>query len=253
MATRDELARLERSARAKVRRLERRGVSIGGSEYDPLKDSQGMSRYQREKYADELRRFTSRNVQFVSDRSGNPMSGYVWNEYKRSENAYKKRSRSLFEQVKDLQLDTGEKISERMEKMRPTHRAMIDPAVNSHYAPVTRSPENVTSEKHVRRLMQSNNNRLRNEQNEYKDAIGQFRQMAEILNDPELSKHAESLSQKQFMTLWRYSSFATAISLVYEQQMKLLAGKQLEASSGISDRSLSRARKMLTHAKGWKI
>ena len=92
-ASRAEIARLEARARAKVRRIEKQGVKLSGSQYDPLRESAGASYRERARYADELRRFTSRNTQFVAGREGRPITNYDWQSYKRAEQSYVRKAK----------------------------------------------------------------------------------------------------------------------------------------------------------------
>ena len=252
-ASRAEIARLEARARAKVRRIEKQGVRLSGSQYDPLRESAGASYRERARYADELRRFTSRNTQFVAGREGRPITNYDWQSYKRAEQAYVRKAKTQFEEVKDFKLSSGESVGERMAKITPTHRTMRDPAVNSPYDPPVREASQLEGPTAAKHLARSINNRAMNLDRQYKDAMKQFDDMMRVINEPEVAELAKSLTKKQFMTVWNYDALATAISLVYESQMKILAGKQQAHHNAVMETSTRQARKMIEHARTWEI
>ena len=240
MAGNPELESLRAQARSRHRAATRKisrllnvhGAEISGTKVDPRRDLAAIKRYnsvQLKAYIRELNAFTSRTTQFVSDAQGRPVASSLWAQYKSLEAQYNARVNREFDTVKDVYMPRwGMTVGERMAATTPDHRQMGSPAVNAPYAPPTRRPSNVASERALKRLIRDLETRLKPNwrNNQISEGRKQFEQLSSIVGDDKLLKAVRGLTNEQFSLLWNFTPFATAASFVYEVAKAHLSGKQ---------------------------
>lgn len=229
---RDEVARLRRAATRKISRIKQtHGAQVSGTEFDPRRETKAPTKYtakQLAAYKSTLANFVSRSTQFVPDASKQPIPRAEFERYKAREARYRETAGSVFERVKNDKLPSGETVAERVEKMRPLHKAMHNTAVNSMFDPVTRDSESIVSRKALDKLSRSIDTAASPAAIRRKilDARRQLAQMMDTLNMPEVHDLTKKLTNDQFVALWNYTNFATAISLNYENAKKMLSPKE---------------------------
>lgn len=233
----DELRSLARSRhKAATRKISRirntTGLSLSGSKNDPRRELgkiRGYTKSQLRTYIGQLNDFNSRNVQFVSSATKQPMRADLWKQYKALEGRYNRRINEQFETVKDVYLPAvGQTIGERMSMITPAHRQLTNPAVNAPYRPAEIRSGNITSEKALKRLIAQKQKQLRpsHRKNLIKNARENFGKMADVINRRDLADAVKGLTDAQFEVLWNYTPFASAIGINYEVIQAMLSDKE---------------------------
>ena len=228
--SRQEIKRLRRAATRKISRIRRTfGAELTGTQYDPRRAPRKEMRYtgkQLEKYADSLREFLSRSKQFQGLASGKPVPREKWRTYERKENSLISQVAKAFEAYQDIPMPIGdETIGQRMEKMKPRHRHMMNRSVNSPWKLEPRSPRGISSPSALDRLISELDKKTGSDYKarQIASAREQFSQMMEITpNGKKYIKQMNKLSDEQFYIAWSFTSLADSTSLNYEIMMQML-------------------------------
>lgn len=229
---RNEVARMRRAATRKISRIKTvHGAQVSGTEFDPRRDTQIHTHYtakQLAAYKSKLADFLSRSNQFVPDAQKQPMPRAEFQEYKRREAKYRATAGTVYERIKDENLPSGETVAERLEKMRPKHKAMHNTAMNAIFDPLTRDPGDIVSRRALNKLAKSlakasSPSEIRRKVN---DARDQLNQMLDVLNVPEVQAEIAKLNNDQFVAMWNYTNVPAASSLAYLNAKKLLSAKE---------------------------
>lgn len=229
---RDDIARMRKSATRKISRLKtNKDVLITGTEFDPRRATTAHKSYTRKQlaaYQDELKRFLKRDTQYVPDARKRPIPRKEWQEYKRVEDQHRDSVGKIFEAMKNTQLPSGETISERMSKMDVLHKQMHNPVTNPFYDPRDRQSNDVTSRKSLDKLKKDldRKSRPQNQRSMVRLAKMQLEKMLSVVNSPEIAEAVKGLSQGQFVALWNYTSFASAIAMSYDSAKKMLTPRE---------------------------
>ena len=254
-----EVERLRRAATRKVSRVKARtGARVSGTEFDPRRAPQQHKRYTRkqlETYQSELQSFLSRRNQFVPDASKRPIPRAEWQAYKRREKAYKDVAGKVYEQVKDVELPSGETIAQRLAKMDVLHKHMHNPTVNTIFDPHERNPGDVVSRKALDKLTRDldRKSKPRNIKTMVRQAREQFGKMMSVVNAPELTRAVEGLSHDQFIALWNHTNFASAIAMSYDSAKKMLSPKEESWGHEKVRQQTNDAMELITWAKGLNL
>ena len=250
---------MRRAATRKVSRLKtRKGVSVTGTEFDPRRAPQAHKQYTRrqlEVYQRELARFLKRDTQFVPDASRRPIPREEWNKYKAVEAKHRDIAGSIYERVKDIKLPSGESISERMAKMDVLHKHMHNPVVNQFYEPHNRVSQQVASRGALEKLQRDLKRKSspRNQKAMVKQAKAQLEKMLSVVNSPDISRAVNSLSHNQFVALWNYTSFASAIAMSYDSAQKMLTPREESWGHEKIRQQSNDALELIEWAKGQRI
>jgi hypothetical protein len=261
---RSEIARLRKAVTRKVSRLKQtHDVYLSGTQFDPRRAPRTESKYdsrQLRSYANDLAGFLDRGNQFVPDARNRPIPRDEWRTYKRLESQYNKRVDAYFEQMKDIRLpgfagQQGETLGQRMAKMTPDHRQMGNVNVNAPFQPPNREEGTVSDRSRLAKLTADMRNRL--EPGYFgkliEDSKEQFRQMADLIDEPDLKGLTEGITDEQWAALWNYTPFATGVSILYENQLKLLSDKEKPYNSDILRNSVAASVELAKWARTLKI
>ena len=105
---RAEVMRKQRNAQSKMSRIAReRGVHVRGTEYDVVRDSARVRRYnaaQLRAYERQLDEFNRRQTQFHAGASGTIITGRTMNRLKIAERDFNRRAQQQFEKIADIRL-----------------------------------------------------------------------------------------------------------------------------------------------------
>lgn len=247
--------RRHRAATRKISRLKSdAGVNVSGSRVDPRRSRTNIKNYtqrQLRSYINQLDNFNSRSNQYVPDVHRNPIPRSQWREYQRLESQYNKNVSQHFSRYRDLPGPTGMTVGQRMEMMTPKFPYMQDRAVNSPYTPLNRKSTNIGSARALKRLTEDMRDRVKSEhfQGLVKAGRDQFTKMINLLDDPDLKHRVDNLTEKQFDVLWNYTGFPNALSLGYDQNKKLLAGKEKAWTRQVAQQSMSAADELVSWAE----
>lgn len=245
MVSRDELNALRAEARKrhrdatrKVSRLNRNGVQLSGTKYDPRRDLERLKSYnaaQARAYINQLDKFVARETQFVQYANGEIDKASAWQTYKKLENAYNRRVNKAYDNVEDLPLpsaydDKGKlvrpenTVGRRMKTKVADRRTSRGAAVNAVYDPPKRRATAVKNRKALKTLTDDMRKRVSGDLDLKAFETGQlvFGKMNNVIRDKDLDAMIKALSPKQFAILWKYTSFADDTTLNYIQAQKLL-------------------------------
>jgi hypothetical protein len=223
---------MRRAATRKISRIKQtHGALVSGTEFDPRRAPgvhAGYTEKQLTVYRERLADFLSRSTQYVPDASRAPLPRAEFAKYKTAETRYRESAGGVYEAIKHVELPSGETVGERMAKMTPLHKVMHNTAMNRVFDPHERSSDDITSLKSLRKLMRSlekgsSPSEIRRKINESRD---QMRQMLDVINEPELQHKVNELTHNQYVALWNYTTFASAVSLAYESAKKMLSPKE---------------------------
>lgn len=229
---RKDVARMRRNATRKISRIKKTtGALVTGSEFDPRRGTQVQGRYtesQLSAYRDTLASFLSRQSQYVPDASKQPLPRREWVEYERQEKAYRDTAGSVYERIKGVELPSGETIAQRLAKMNVLHKQMVNPTVNTIFESQTRESGNIVSRKALAKLTRAMKKQATpgSIKRKVREAREQFASMMDVVNMPELVEATKGLTNNQFIALWNFTSFASAVALSYTAAQKMLSPKE---------------------------
>lgn len=220
----------QRRAGKKISRNRKRGIELAGSEFDPRKAREVIERLNRRQLQSHLQRlegFVSRGTQFVGLANGRPATRSEWERYKATEKAHREKAGKLYSEVKHVKLPTGETIEERRAKMDAAHKRMLNPAMNEFYQENDRKPEQITSRAALKTLEGKLKRDMRDSvmRAKVRDAKSRAAKALEVIGNPELTRHVEQLSQRQFVAMWNHTSFANQLFLIYAGKDNLMEDK----------------------------
>ncbi len=229
---RADVARMRRSATRKISRLKTgKSVHISGTEFDPRRTTTAHKSYTRkqlESYQRELKSFLSRETQYVPDAKNRPIPRAEWREYKKVEAQHRDSVGKIFERMKNVQLPSGETVNERLAKMDVLHKRMHNPVTNPFYDPRDRESGDVTDRDSLRKLRDDLQRKSSpdNQTARVTEAKSQLEKMLSVINSPEIIDAVKGLSQGQFVALWNYTAFASAIAMSYDSAKKMLTPRE---------------------------
>mgnify|MGYP003582784741 CR=1 FL=1 len=240
---RRELARLEKSATAKISRNRRKGIELGGSEFDPRigPDAPGKrhNRRQLERAIKSVQEFNNRNTQFTALSGGVIAPSALVNETMRNQRRYNRKVDIEIGRIADVRLPnagdapdnpTGMTVGERdaslFEDQNKRAKRATGEANRRLYEPMTIKPQHIASVRGLELLNKSLKDKLRRE---YKPENierqrKEFSQMMKKTGNKKAIELAARLTDHQFDILWNYGNFATDTSRDYERIKKLATG-----------------------------
>lgn len=223
---------MRRAATRKISRIKNtHGAVVSGSEFDPRRSTKAPDRYtekQLRAYASALSDFLSRDNQYVPDASKRPVPRREFVEYKRQEAKYRDTAGTIYDRIKNVELPSGETISQRLAKMNVMHKQMHNPTVNTIFDPHSRQSDDIVSRDALKKLTKamrrdSSPSAIRRK---VQQAREQFASMMDVINMPELFDATKGLTNDQFVALWNHTGFASAVSLSYQAAKKMLSPKE---------------------------
>jgi hypothetical protein len=229
---RSEVARMRRAATRKISRIKQtHGAVVSGTEFDPRRAPGvhgGYTEKQLQAYRERLASFLSRSTQYVPDASARPLPRSEFAAYKAAEARYRESAGGVYEAIKHVELPSGETVEGRIAAMTPLHKVMHNSAMNRIFDPVERGADQITSLKSLRKLIRSleKGSTPREIRRKVKESRDQMRQMLDAINEPSLQREVNKLTHNQYVALWNYTTFASAVSLAYESAKKMLSPKE---------------------------
>ena len=231
--SRREVERLRRAVTRKISRLRKKGAELTGTKYDMRRAPQIHKRYterQLNAYANQMRAFLQRNNQYVGLAKGEPVPAKVMKQYRAVEQQRINKINQDFEKYKNLSMPIGdETIGQRMEKMRPDHRHLMNRSVNSPYKVGPRKASGIKGERGLQKLIKLMNERNKDDfkAKQIKAGRKQLNEMLEYFpGGAEFVKKANSLTDEQFHTAWNFTDLADSASIGYESMMQYLNKEQ---------------------------
>lgn len=219
---RKELKQRVQAANRKVNRLEKQGIEITGTEFDPRRENPRIDRYnsnQVESYRAKLDAFVDRKNRFVGDTRGRPIPRSEWQAYKRAESRANRKSDNAFNKIKDVYVPSaGQTIAQREASTKSEFPRTANPAVNSPFNKITRKPEQLASRKALEALTKQQQAKVDPRYMEQFVADGrvQLEKMMKVINRPEMQERFDKLTTKQFHLIWGYTNAADDLSTDYE-------------------------------------
>jgi hypothetical protein len=164
----------------------------------------------------------------VPDASARPLPRSEFAAYKAAEARYRAAAGGVYEAIKDVELPSGETVAGRIAAMTPLHKVMHNSAMNRVFDPVERGADQITSLKSLRKLIRSleKGSTPREIRRKVKESRDQMSQMLDAINEPSLQREVNKLTHNQYVALWNYTTFASAVSLAYESAKKMLSPKE---------------------------
>lgn len=265
---RAEAKRLERRTTRKIQRLYReRGAGIRGTRFDPRTGkSNNYTKAQLESYIEKLQTFNSRKTQFVGLARNEPLPKDKWDKFDKKQKQHSENMSKAFSDfanvkvpVPDSSSKNGYKLGDRslgeqLAAMRPKY-PVANSASNSAYDPKATKPNQVTSEKSLKKLEKNMDKKLSPAYlaRARRDARKQFGQMVDMIGDQELRDKVGKLSDTQFDILWHMTKFSEATSLVYEMYKSKnddpLPDNMNEGKRNVANQSLKNAKVFATWAQ----
>lgn len=223
-AMRAEVARKQRNAAAKIRRIEKTtGAVLGASPADPRVNAAKLARYtakQLQAYSSRLDAFTHRSNQFVAGVGGVPLPRKKWEEYKALEAANNAMAKSRIDEHGNIKLpgsDTTIAMRER-EIISRSARAQGGLAANKPHTYVERTPNNINGIEGLDKLIMDMRRKQKRQYIPAKIKAGreELDKMLKIIGNDALRDRARNLTDNQFDILWHESMAAMDASLLYE-------------------------------------
>ena len=229
-----EVERLRRAVTRKISRLRRnKGAELTGTQYDMRRAPRIHKRYTQKQlnvYADQMRAFLQRSTQYVGVAKGEPVPAKMMNQYRAVERKRIEAINKDFERYKNLPMPIGdETIGQRMEKMRPDHRHLMNRSVNSPYKVGERKASGIKGELGLQKLIKMMNERNKDDfkAKQIKAGRKQLNEMLEFFpGGADLIKMANSLTEEQFHTAWNFTDLPDSASIGYEVMMQQLNKEQ---------------------------
>lgn len=149
----------ERAATRKVARVERKGVSVRGSEYDPRVsglDIASMNTRQLNSYMRKLNTFVSRRTQFVAGYKGAPLPSALVKRYQTAERARNERASAHTNGLRDVYIaPSGMTVGQREDMITAANMSILRAGGNPQYRPydlVQRSMTGIPSADKLKKL-----------------------------------------------------------------------------------------------------
>lgn len=145
-ALRSLAVRQAANATAKIRRLEKQGIHLAGSTYDPRRDAKNIAKYNRKQlqtYTAQLSEFTKRSTKFIKGPMGAPISMMDFSRYKNAETLYNLAGDRLRRRNAALPLP-GEDVTVEEGRMGDA-KSFINAPDNTILPKVVRGPESFPS------------------------------------------------------------------------------------------------------------
>lgn len=230
---RKEAERLRKNVNAKIARIKRNtGAEVSGSEFDPRRDPDKISRYNQRQVKsaiEDMKQFLNRNTQFSSLANGIPAPRHEANMYVGMAGRYN--------QVSDAhEADISRYQSGGSDLTIGQANAMLHPTANGGAGKAPYAKENadlsgITSRKSLKVLTLDLKKKL--DPKFLKDRIASGRysatEMFKQLGDLDYMEKVNALSDYQFDILWHGDTgFAEILGLRYDNEKKRAQGNQKE-------------------------
>lgn len=238
---RNQVARKQRAASAKVSRLTRAGINVPASGIDPRRDVSRVKNYNRiqlTSYLAQLNRFTERTNQWIPGKGGiakRPGLAEVRERtlpkrFEALRAKYNAASAKHYGELSGLMTYKGYTVHERDYEV--TSRRTRAMGRGSHRPMDTF--ETSADKYENKRLLKAHYDLMKRrlEKDYIPSAISKQRgyalQMANEIGDPTFIKNIEGLTDYQFNVLWNFTPFANEISFWYRAEQMRNEGKELE-------------------------
>ena len=224
---RAEVLRRQKSANAKIARLERKGVAISGTVHDVRRSTGNVKRYnsrQLNTYLSELNDFMRRPNQFVAGNEGVPIRAGVWKNFEKIQNEYVSFVTEHYNTVKDTFVPRhGMTVGDTDKKMRPKRERGKGgvPRPLENFSPIQLS--GVMSEEKLRELQTQFSKKLNPDfvPKLVQKQKFQMLQAVQSFGDPVINQMAAELTLHQVDTLWNYTDAPRDLFASYRVQQLL--------------------------------
>lgn len=215
------IAKREQAVKRKMQRLARKGVKAEGTEVDPRRTDVGnMTARQMGQYVKRLDQFVDRKTQFVPGVSGTPLPAAKWREFKRRENIANQVSIAYRKKIENVHVPSkGMTMGEYREMKRGNLPSRLIPSVNDAFDVRGRISYGVPNEKALDKLIQQEKARAQpsNFKNWQKSNREAARKMLTHLNEKDLAKRLDKLTDAQFHLMWESGASEVALAYVISQ------------------------------------
>lgn len=215
----------------KIRRLEKEGVNLAGTEFDPRRPQAPIHKYNTSQlvaYKRKLDNFQSRKTQFVGDTHARPIPIAEWRGYLRPQRAATKFAQRIQETLNSIFVEpTGLTIGQREAAMRDTlFPRTANSASNNPLQVIQRIPKQIESRKALERLTKDMQRKVG--QASIDEFVKRSRVEARSLMKYRvgLAERFDQLTDKQFHIIWAYSGVAMELSQDYENIMNARNGDE---------------------------
>lgn len=216
----------EQAVQRKVRRLENKGVRVGGTQHDPRRSpgtTGNMNAREMSSYIKNLESFTDRRVQFVPGVSGKPIPAQKWRQYKYWENRGNQFSLDYRKKIENVQLPDfkgeGVTLGQYREQKRGNLPSRLVPSVNDPFDVRGRISQGVPDEKSLDKLIASERKRSSPKHFEkwFNYSTVAAEKMLSKLGQTELLDKLKRLSPEQFHAFWEAGGNDVAANYVVAQ------------------------------------
>lgn len=213
------------AATSKASRLNRQGVKISGTEYDPRVNRGNINRYTRKQlqsYINRLDGFTDRSNQYVAGRAGVPIPKQDYVTFQRAQRAHNlKTERYLKPHENRILPTTNVTVGQRLHDLDAKEFNVLRMGRGVSDVPFqtnTQKAGDFMSAKSMRAAEKAMRKKL--ERNHLPKLLNRYRRNANIMLDTigehDMIKKLDSLSDEQFDVLWNLTGFPSGIKLTYE-------------------------------------
>ena len=239
------------------------GPEIKGTEFDPRVERERINRYtksQLRSHIDRLNSFIDRRTQFVGADDQSPITMDRWGLYKALESQRNDIVRQMRGNRDALIIgNTNTTVAERRKAMQDAaNLRQRNPAVNPEEI-LDRKPYSLANAKAVDRAIEAMRKKLDPDYDaqRMRDAMGQFVDMMDRVDNEELKNAVIDLSPEQFDVLWNDTAFVTALGHIYEMMTMQAKEKptrdELEHMQGRISGQMESAMGLAQWAKGLKL
>lgn len=202
------------AASRKVNRLERAGVKVSGTEYDPRKPAKVIKTYSAarlDKYISELNAFIDRKNQFAAGQGGTPLPAADVRAYRQAERRHNAVADKRFGAVANTIVDSeGNTAADRRAMTQTNFKRPQVNQTGSPFVPINRNMRGVVDAKALRQLTQKVKTASTPEFYAESARVGRERVNAMLgeRGRQALGARIDKLSDKAFHVLWSLTRFS---------------------------------------------
>ncbi|HWV46318.1 MAG TPA: hypothetical protein VN039_09930 [Nitrospira sp.] len=227
---REQVARAQRNATAKIGRLKNEGIIVAGSDKDVRVTRDRLNRYNRGQLLSQLAKvntFNARSTKFVAGIEGTPISLAVASAHAQAERLITQRANRQYAGVRETPLPSGNTIGFVEEVVRGDKRGSMK-GNHRPLEPVHRPASNFTSEKAMKAVTRKLNRQLSTTRHrgEIKKQAERVEEALKAFGNDKLSQAFKQLTPYQTDILLNYTHSQSSFFDKYLEMMLALRGKE---------------------------
>jgi len=221
-----------RAVERKLQRLEKQGIAISGSRFDPRRnvDLRSYNRKALANYARELDQFMDRKNQFKGDAFGRPIPIAKYREYKRAEKRANARIERELAGVADIKFPGQSMTVGERRAMLSDNKNLRLAGGHNYWSKWHREAANFFSEEKLDQAIKHMEDRASGKlsRRTVNDLREQFKKFTDSLDRPDIYELANQLNDKEFQFMFDHSGVLDILAEYYGTSA-LVMGNQDQA------------------------